>query len=279
LKVTFNIVKAAAAAFALSVGALAPSAHATPRPLPFSYPAETLPAGVLELEQYADLIPVRVAREGAASTDAVTSLRSVLATELEYGISDRLELGLYFAFRQNASATSPYFQFQGIKQRLRYRISDPATWPIELGVYGEVAEFHDEIELEQKILISKRWGRFGVASNLWIEQEYYFQLQQWRFIYNPTLGTWFEVSPAFSVGLEYWVRGRFDDPEPTATAVPELAADVARHYLGPTLMLQAGERFTSFGAYARLDHFGDDAVVGDQYGKLWFRWLIGIHLP
>ncbi len=48
--------------------AAATPARATPRPLPFTYPAETLPEGVLEAEQYADLVPVRVAREDAAST-------------------------------------------------------------------------------------------------------------------------------------------------------------------------------------------------------------------
>ncbi|HEY3498557.1 MAG TPA: hypothetical protein VGK73_27895, partial [Polyangiaceae bacterium] len=88
-------------------------AGATPRPLPFTYPAETLPQGNLELEQYVDLVPVRVAREEAAGSRAVTSLRSERQTELEYGITDKLELGFYFAFEQAASATAPYLQFQG----------------------------------------------------------------------------------------------------------------------------------------------------------------------
>lgn len=276
LKVTFSI-KVFCAVFGLASLFVATSSWATPRPLPFTYPAQTLPDGALELEQYVDLVPVRVAREGAASTESVTSFRSVLQTELEYGLTDHLELGLYLAFRQNASATSPYLQFQGLKQRLRYALAEPGAWPVDIGVYGEIAEFHDELEFEQKLLLSKRFGQIGVAANLWVEQEYYFQLDEWKFIYNPTVGAWYEFSPFFSLGAEYWLRGRFDEPESTAGDGSD-APSGTHHYAGPTLMLQRGDYFMSLGSYVRLDHLGNEAVLGDQYGKLWFRLLLGIHL-
>ena len=252
-------------------------AHATPRPLPFTYPVETLPPGSLEVEQYVDLVPVRVAREGDAGTDAVTSLRSVLQTELEYGLTDRLELGFYLQFRQGASATSPFLQFQGIKQRLKFRLSDPLTWPINVGLYGEVAEFHDEIELEEKILLSRRFGRFGLAASLWLEQEYYFQIDEWRLIYNPTLGAHVDVTPAFSLGAEYWLRGRFDEDTRNDRTTNDTPT-AAHHYLGPTAMMQGEKGFLSLGAYARLDGVGESARVGDAWGKLWVRVLLGIHL-
>jgi hypothetical protein len=259
---------------------------ATPRPLPFTYPAQTVPQGTLEVEQYLDLVPVRVAREDADGTRAVTSLRSVLQTELEYGFTDRLEGAFYFAFRQNANAASPVLTFQGVKQRLRYELSERGVWPIDVGLYGEIAEFHNELEFEEKILLSRRFGAFSAACNLWVEQEYYFQISEWRFIYNPTLGATYDLSPNFVVGLEYWVRGRFDgDDGDSASLAPAAAiaaeSDVpsgAHHYLGPTFMAQSADYFFTLGAYARLDHLGDDAVVGDQYGKLWFRVLIGVHL-
>src|SRR5262245_25241466 len=114
---------------AASLLGFAAPASATPRPLSFTYPAETLAQGNLEVEQYVDLVPVRVAREEATGTCAVTSLRSELQTELEYGITNKLELGFYFAFEQAASATALYLQFQGIKQRLRYELSNQPCWP------------------------------------------------------------------------------------------------------------------------------------------------------
>jgi hypothetical protein len=259
---------------------------ATPRPLPFTYPAQTLPQGTLEVEQYADLVPVRVAREDPDGTRAVTSIGSVLQTELEYGFTDRLEGAFYFTFRQNASASSPALTFQGVKQRVRYELSERGVWPIDVGLYGEIAEFHDEIEFEEKLLLSRRFGAFWVATNLWVEQEYKFQSSEWEFIYNPTLGATYDLSPSFVVGLEYWVRGNFaeDEEEEAEASAPGAVAPASeipsgpRHYLGPTFMAQSADYFFTLGTYARLDHLGDDAVVGDQYGKVWFRVLIGVHL-
>lgn len=263
-------------ATALAALLLAPDASANPRPLPFSYPYQTLPAEKFEVEQYVDMVPVRVARENPDGTqEGVYSLRSVLQTELEFGLSDRLEFGWYFVFQQGASATTPFMRFQGVKQRLRLRLSEEGLWPVNVGLYLEVAEFHDEVEVEEKILLSRRFGPLNAVVNLWIEQEYYFQTRETKFIYNPTAGLSYEVSPHVMVGAEYWVRGRFDDNDPSDLIGGNDAPTGGRHYLGPTLLTQSGELWLSMGAYLRLDGLGDSPVVNDPYGKLWFRALIG----
>jgi hypothetical protein len=254
------------------------TALANPHPLPFSYPYQTLPKGKVEVEEIADLIPMRVAREKVDGTrDAVTALRSVLQTELELGITDRLELALYFSFHQSASAGTPAMRFDGLKQRLRYRFAEEGDWPVDVGVYLEVAEFYNELEIEEKLLLSRRFGYLTLVSNLWVEQEFYFQDQEWKHIYNPTVGGHYELSPSLILGLEYWARGRFDSQ--TATTTGAAAADSpsgARHYLGPTFLLQSGEAWWNLGVYARLDHLGDSARAEDPYGKLWFRTMVGM---
>lgn len=264
----------------LLVAALpARSALANPHPLPYSYPYQTLPQGKIEVEEIVDLVAMRVAREKLDGTrDAVTALRYQLQTELELGITDRLELGLYFAFRQGATADTPALRFQGMKQRLRYRFAEEGDLPLDIGVYLEVAEFYNEVELEQKLLLSRRFGYLTAVANLWVEQEYYFQDQAWKLVYNPTLGAVYEFSPNFMLGLEYWARGRFDEPE-ADEASGDAAADSpsgARHYLGPTFLLQSGEAWWSTGVYARLDHFSEDAVADDPYGKVWIRTMVGL---
>jgi hypothetical protein len=252
------------------------SAHATPHPLPFSYPYATLPAGATEAEQYVDLIPMRVARELPGGTESVAAIRSALTTEIELGITDHLELGWYFAFEQSAAAAGPALRFNGIKQRLRYRFAEQGEWPVDLGVYLEVAELYSEIEVEEKILLSRRFGPVTVVSNLWIEQEYFFQRGVWKHLYHPTFGVTFEASPRVSPGLEYWVRGSFGkEPAPAAGTVLE---DKPHHYLGPTLLLQMGETVLSIGTYARLDDFGKAQAPGDPWGKLWVRALLGVGL-
>lgn len=256
---------------------LAPAAFANPHPLPFSYPYQTLPKGKVEVEEIADLVPMRVAREKPDGTrDAVTAVRSQLQTELELGISDRLEFALYFSFHQSATADTPAMRFDGLKQRLRYRFAEEGDWPIDTGLYFEVAEFYNEIELEEKLLLSKRLGYLTVVSNLWVEQEYYFQEQDWKLIYNPTLGATYELSPNLMLGLEYWARGRFNEPSQTSATASSDAPSGTRHFLGPTVLLQSGEAWWSTGVYARLDHFGEALKADDPYGKVWIRSMVGM---
>src|SRR3954471_9855308 len=95
---------------------------ANPRPLPFTYPYETLPAEEAEIEQYVDLTPVRVIDTADPSGKATTwDQQYALQTELEYGITDRLELGLYLVFANDAGGP---LAFDGLKQRLRLRLAE-----------------------------------------------------------------------------------------------------------------------------------------------------------
>ena len=265
-------------AFALLVSVCGSSlALANPHPLPYSYPYQTLPQGKVEVEEIVDLVPMRVSREQEDGTrDAVTALRYQLQTELELGITDRLELGLYFAFRQGATADTPALRFEGMKQRLRYRFAEEGDLPVDIGLYLEVAEFYNEIEIEQKLLLSRRFGYLTTVANLWVEQEYYFQDKEWKLIYNPTAGAVYELSPSFMLGLEYWTRGRFDDASSGVSDASSDSPSGARHYLGPTFLLQSGEAWWSTGVYARLDHFSQDAQADDPYSKVWIRTMVGM---
>jgi hypothetical protein len=115
--------------------------------------------------------------------------------------------------------------------------------------------------------------------NLWIEQEYYFQTGDTKYIYNPTAGVSYELSPRFIMGLEYWARGRFDSATDTTDITGDSEAPLGtHHYLGPTFLAQKGSVFLSVGAYLRLDGLTDSMTVGDPYGRVWLRSLIGIEL-
>jgi hypothetical protein len=239
-------------------------AAANPKKLPFSYGTATMPEGGMEIEQYVDVIPLRVLRENDDGTlDAVWSTRYVLTQEFELGLTERVELGVYLQSRQSAELGAP-FHFDGIKQRARFRISDPATWPIGLAGYLEVAELQGEVEIEEKLLASWRRGPLEVVGNLWVEQEYYFADEEWKHVYNPTLGATWELSPRATVGLEYWARGRFDADTTTS------------HYVGPTVMASRGEHWIAVGAYARVD--ASEIEVGDPDGRLFVRMILGIGL-
>jgi hypothetical protein len=271
---------AASSLVVLALVATSAVAHANPKLLPFSYGTATTAPGGFEVEQYVDIVAMRLARElPDGSAESTTVPRYILQTELEYGLTNRVELGLYFAFRQGASVGTPVLHFQGVKQRVRWRFS-PDSWPVSAAAYLEIAEFNDEVEFEEKLLLERRFGRFRAVANLWTEQEYYFVTDESKFVYNPTVGVVWQAAPAVQLGAEYWVRGRFDSGASTMTATgySDDSPAGARHYAGPTVTLMSGEYWMAVGAYVRLDGLGKATAVDDAYGRVWIRLIAGIGL-
>jgi hypothetical protein len=228
-----------------------------------------LPAGSAEIELYSDLVPLRVS--DLAGNPAWT-LGMQFQTEIEYGITDRLELGLYLDF----APTNPAFsnlptmpEGTGIKQRLRYRFADAGVWPVDLAVYGELVELTNLFEIEAKVILQRRVGPLRFAANLWFEREYaYSGENEWEF--NPAAGVVLEKWVTVQPGIEYWMRSEFDDDK--------FDSD---HFLGPTCMLQFGKIWWSTGAYVHVNKPHAPAPVpgvpGEPFdGPVWFRTIVGI---
>jgi hypothetical protein len=266
---------------AILTAVLSPAvALADPHPLPYSYPTATLPAGSSEIEQYVDMTPVRTNDLSGAD---VTAPRAVLVTEVEYGITDRLELGMYLQFSNNpgvsTSGDAP-LHFDGLKQRLRYRFVDPGVWPVNVAVYGEVAELSNELELEAKLILDRRFGRWLAIANLWGEREFYYSGRR-EWVANPTGGISFEVTPAFYVGVEYWMHGEFGATQSNAAGIPAVTQSfnaAVHHYVGPAFMLQAKQAWVAIAPYVRVDDWSRDGERGDLYGRFWIRTILGINL-
>jgi hypothetical protein len=261
----------AAALAALSLTGLVAAgrpARANPRPLPFTYIYETLPSGDAEVELYTDLTPLRVVDANGAP---VWTLGTQFQLEIEYGLTDRLELGLYLTL----APTDPSLMFApampggtGIKQRLRYRFADAGRWPIDLAVYGEVTENDREIELEGKVILQRRLGPLRIAANAWAEREFYFRgAREW--VLNPTAGVVLEKWTTAQPGIEYWMHGEHADGGGWVVG-PE-------HYLGPTAILQFGKIWWSNGFYFRLNGLTTPPIgSGIPYGAVWARTIVGI---
>ncbi|HEY4242988.1 MAG TPA: hypothetical protein VGM88_24400 [Kofleriaceae bacterium] len=255
------------------IASLAAAAHANPRALPFTYTTDTLAPGKVEIEQYADLDPVK-AGEGH------DYFATEFLTEIEIGIADRLELGLYFTLAPHpdsntyGTVANVPGEGSGLKQRLRYIFADPGAWPIDVGVYGELTEIDNEVELEGKILLQKRFGNLRIAANLSNEYEFYFTKQR-DYVLNPSLGVTYEISPKFHLGIDSWMQGEYPlNPKP-ATRTFSLGPEI---YVGPAYMINFGRLWWSLGAYARVTDTGHDLVAGEPYGKVYFRSMIGYDL-
>lgn len=244
-------------------------AEANPRPLPYTYPYGTLTEGAAEIEQYVDLTPLRYVAENG---EVPWAPRYKLQTEFEYGITDRLELGLYLQFAQAPGAS---LGFDGIKQRLRYRFAETGDWPIDVAIYGEVAELPDELELEQKVILEKDFGDLSLIANLWIEQEFARYTGKVTPILNPTFGATYQITPTFRAGAEYWLHAALgvddDNGQPNFNAA-------VHQFVGPALALVWGKLWWSAAAYVRLDHMDREIHPGDTFGHVWVRSVIGLSL-
>lgn len=261
----------------------ATTAAANPRPLPFTYPSEMLQPKQLEIEQYADLTPVPALVTGGNTS---TLLQTALITEIEYGLIDRLELGLYFQLSSLPSTltgetSEAPINFDGVAQRLRYAFARPGKWPIDVEVYGEISEFQHELEVEAKIILQRKIGHVRIMANLVAEHEsYYTGRQEW--VFAPTGGVSWEVLPWLNIGLEYWSHGETGATGPGVAAESNSSVgqfDQQFHsFLGPAIMLQFNRIWWAVAPYLRLDSFNRTPHLGDEYGKYWIRSVIGIDI-
>jgi hypothetical protein len=249
-------------------------AAANPRPLPFSYGADTLAAGETELEQFIDYAPLRAL---GTSGKPVWYGASQLQTEIEHGLTDRLELGVYLTYAPDPGEgyvqTARLFGGNGLKQRLRWRLAEPGEWPVDVALYGEVAETEKEVELEGKVILDRRFGRFRAIANLWAERELYFEGQK-EWVVNPTAGLVWQARPSLQVGAEWWMRGEYPDAAPASRGF----ALGPHHYLGPTVLASFGRFWWSTGVYARLDDRAHVMQPGEPWGAIWGRMILGLEL-
>jgi hypothetical protein len=253
-------------AFALVMAGTS-AARANPRPLAFTYPSETLARDAVELEQFVDLTPVR------GFNDTIKHLvpRAVLTTELEIGLTDRLELGLYLQVQDDPVDVNNNtgLRFGGVKQRLRWRLSDPGVWPVDVALYLELAEMYDELEVEAKVILQRRFGPVRAMVNLWAEREFYYSGER-EWVLNPTGGVTLQLTPSWHVGLESWMRAEYE-----AGAKPDFNRGPFV-FVGPNVMWQRGRTWVTFAPYIRVDHPSRDVIAGDFYGRYFFRLVVGL---
>jgi hypothetical protein len=271
----FYAVALGAALFPFTV-AIAPDSRANPRPLPFTYQHEQLGSGESELEQFVDFTPVRAYTEGG---DPAWYGLTAFQTEFEHGISDRLELGLYLTFVPGVASgfvnVPSASGGTGLKQRLRYQLAPSGEWPIDVGVYGEIAENEREVEFEGKVILQRRFGPARLIANLTAEEEIYYNGKR-DFVLAPSAGITFEPSPAVQPGIEWWMQGEYPHEDAPSPRPFQLGP---HHYVGPTLLIQFGRLWWTNGVYVRLNEMDHTMVAGvDGFGLIWARSVIGVGL-
>ena len=221
------------AAMALAFGMFAARAHAQVDPWEFEvYPYATEGPGVLELETDNAYVANGHSDpdEGTAGPKYKSQGTWYNQYELTYGLTDRIEAAAYLNLAKPSGAS---YQYAGSKYRLRGRLFDEETLPVNLGWYAEL-EWHktpqwddDELELELRPIIEKDIGRFSLIVDPKFEKPLMGpdKNKGWEFGYaNGIYYRWMrEVSP----GVEFYGGiGRIDDTDPLRDQ---------QHYIFPVL--------------------------------------------
>jgi hypothetical protein len=261
-------------ALACAVFLVASSARATPRDLPFTYPYQTLAKGELEIEQYADVSNVRAhAPDGSLAWVVPPAFQ----TEFEYGITNHFELALYVVYAPGIGGgytDVPQLGDTGIRQRVRYRIAEEGDLPVDIALYGEVSELSDNVELEGKIILAKRFGDLTLRANLVGSRIVTYQGPGgWEI--SPSAGATYQVTPTFHPGFEYWNHTEFPDREEQGGRSFD---EGPQHYLGPIMMFNFGKLWWSTGVYARLSDVHHSLDAGESFGRVWARTIVGLSL-
>jgi hypothetical protein len=182
------------------------TASADERHFAFSYETITAAKGEVELENWITW----QARRGNGDNANLWKFR----TEVEYGITDRLQLGVYLANWNltNDSTHNNSVRYESASAELIYRMSHPTTDAIGSAVYLEVEGGHNLFAVEGKLLLQKNIGKLIIAWNGVLEAEWAGRgLGERACNLEQSFGVSYQITPAFSAGAELVHDVSFED--------------------------------------------------------------------
>lgn len=181
---------------AVCLFAFAAGADAGDRRFTYSYEALTLPKGGVEYEQW---VTWKTSKRSDRSFD-----RFDFRHEIEWGVTDRFQLGLYLAdWRFEEKSDARKGDFRDIALEGIYNLSNPVTDPLGLALYGEIQIGDQKLELESKLIVEKDIGPWVFVYNFTLEAEWegaHFQDDKGKI--EQSVGVSYQISPRLLVGAE-----------------------------------------------------------------------------
>ena len=203
------------------------SSFAGVRHFTFLYEAPTSPPGSIELEN-------TVTWQHAGWNDVF------IREELEIGITDRLQLGIYPLDWSHHSDGG--FQYNGGAVEVIYNLSNPVVDPVGVSLYQEISVARQHLESESKLIAQKNFGRWILDYNATLEAEWESKdLEEQNGDVQQTLGASYEISPRLSVGVEFLNEFVFHDWRDGVTNV----------FVGPNVSYRRHEWFVTVTALAQ----------------------------
>lgn len=188
----------------LAVGLLPQPLRADDRRFTYVYEPETPPAGSMEFENW---VTLGAGRNSTVGQDNYTLWE--LRQEFEYGVTDRYAVGLYLnesAENYRATATGANvsdFTFEGLSLENRFNVLNPAERAVGLTLYLEGTYSGDEAEIEEKLILGQRHGKWKWAFNIIQATGWENNLSEIEGELGGSLGVAYDLGSAWSIGIEF----------------------------------------------------------------------------
>ena len=245
----FRILLPAALALTAALFAALPARAEDETPFATIDTTSTTPMGESEIEQ-------RVGWKHGRTGQSYDAFEG--ATEYEYGLTQRLQLGLYLKYGwarvrpHSGSHVSEGATFNGVAAEAIYNVWDEETHAVGLSLYFEASGGPDKNELEWKLLLQKNLldDRLVLATNLVLENEWERAGPHWErhTEFNILAGASYRVAPEWWAGVEFASQREYDGLLPWQTS----NAAANSYFIGPTLHYGNDDFFVTLGAQAQL---------------------------
>lgn len=194
----------------------------------WTYEYSTMPAGILEGEYYLTLkVPDSDARETSVWQHQV---------ELEYGLTDDLDVGLYQVFEQSRGpGGASEFSYEGFKARGRYKLLKKDAFLVDPLLYVEYireSDLDEPDEVEAKLVMSRDLGRWNVAYNVIVERELESDAE---WVHEFAAGVRYVMESGLSYGVEG--KGSYTEDEYAAGPVVSMETESLWVVLGSAIGL------------------------------------------
>ena len=159
----------------------------------FNQGYHTTRKGEAEVELYNDF--------NMPNTERDNTFNSLHQVELEYGITNRLQLSYYEVYKWNRTDD---WQRDAFKVEAKYRFLESGELPVDIALYGEYKNPNGRNqaasdEVEGKLILSRDFGRWNIVGNLITERKINeHEDLQWSY----TAGASYELNPKVRLGLE-----------------------------------------------------------------------------
>src|SRR6266576_6867385 len=175
--------------------------------------------------------------------------------EIEFGLTDNLQAGIYFAdWSYSHARHDSDVEFSDAAVELIYNLTNPVLHPVGVSLYQEYRGGNRLFEWESKLIAQKNFGRWILAYNATLEAVWEGEgLNEHEGEFQQALGASYQISPRLSIGLEFLHEWVFPDWED--------AQNIRNVFVGPNVSYRRHNWFITVTALAQATDSVDEPRV------------------